>query len=326
MNTAQTVVEWYGPEVNPENIKVAWGWDNDKAHKPAHYELIYKDFLRMAERIKNPNLYSQKVTYDGFQILHFNTNTNQLFGTVRKWVWDPKSMQRQLMDLVFTMSRTELVIEYRGNNRPGVVIYRLCYDPGNFQNWRREHDGRQQWTLVQDSTPRQENVSAFPLEGKQFTRWLSRNLASVRTTLNSTSSDNLTWLIGTLDAWQVKDMGEADFEQLRVVAGAYNQVMDELGFNRLLPGFDTEQVHFTHEAVTRLMRALDPLTKPDTPALGHVWASKISDRKMLQVTLDPNDPNPIETVKFLVEEYRKERYPGTTMNVANRASKGPNWS
>lgn len=319
MNTGQVVEEWYGPEGVPTNVNVAWGWDNDKAHKPAHYEMLYQDFLSLAKRFKNPNLFSKKIDYNGFQILHFNTNTDQLYGTVRKWVWDPKSMQRQLMDLVFTMSRTELVIEYRGNNRPGTITYRLSFDPGNLksygdqQNWQRHHDGRMHWVLVQDTTPRPISNNSFPLEGKQFVKWLSRNIASVNCRLNGTSSANLTWLLGVLNCWQAKDvMGSDDFEQLRAVAKAYDEVMHELGLSQYLE----------LRTVVRLLRALESLTKADTPKPGIIWAEELKG-KMIQVTLDPDDPNPSETVAFLVEEYRKERFPGVAMDVIDRISKGP---
>lgn len=323
MNTEEN--EGFEPIPAAANVNVAWGWDNDKAHKPAHYEMVYKDFQHLASRFDSANLYSQKIESNGFQVLHFNTNTNQLFGTVRKWVWDPKSMQRQLMDLVFTMSRTELVIEYRGNNRPGTITYRLSFDPGNLkscgneQNWQRHHDGRMHWVLVQDTTPRPIANNSFPLEGKQFVKWLSRNISSVNCRLNGKSSANLTWLLGVLGCWQAKDVMDInDFEQLRKVAKAYDEVMLELGLSQSLE----------LRTIVRLFGALEPLTKADTSKPGVIWAEEVKG-KMIKVSLDPDDPNPAETVAFLLEEYRKdpkERFPGMTMNVVDRASKGPNWS
>lgn len=323
MNT-EVVHEYYGPEVNPVNVNVAWGWDNDKAHKPAHYEMVYKDFQHMAKRFNNPNLYSRKVAYDGFQILHFNTNTDQLFGTVRKWVWDPKSMQRQLMDLVFTMSRTELVIEYRGNNRPGVVIYRLCYDAARSL---REGEPLTRWALISDTTARTKNDVGFPLGGKEFVKSLLRDILHPQTMLDLDSAENFNWLVGVLNAWRAVDVIEGDnLQHLRMVHFAFNQVMNELCIARKDPGSDKSAIVFSREAVSNLLLALEPLTQPDTPPPGKLWAQQI-DRNMISIKLDPDDPNPTATVSFLVDEYRRQRrYPGVTMNVVDRASKGPNWS
>lgn len=318
MNTEEN--EGFEPIEKPTRIHLAWGWDNDKAHKPAHYELIWLNFQTAAEQFPNTNLTAQKVDYDGFQILHYNKNTQQLFGTVRKWVWDPHSMKRQLLDLVFTKSRTELVIEYRGNNRPGTVVYRLCYAPGNINAYGGAYLGRMEWMMVQDTTARPLRTDAFPLEGKQFTKWLARAYASVRTTLKSDSAENLTWLLGALDAWQVKDViEEADFPQLRLVAVAHEEAINELALARRLAGEEKVRVHFSREVVTRLLYALEPLTKPGTPSLGKTWARQVGG-KILHITLDPNDPNPIATVSFLIDEYRGRKFPGVVMDVKSKGT------
>lgn len=206
-----------------------------------------------------------------------------------------------LMRAYVTEHRITVVDRRNSHHVPATREFCRYYDIGGQLKWRPVYTTQPRYPtyLAHDS---------FPHTGAELTRELSQALEQCnRNDQNEYDIDRRNNLRDALFSWLIKD--SFDKEDFR-------KTIDSLSMLQHVFIRGSTRTEFVTDA---LKQALDHLTLPDSTPLSELWQNHYTpyakalyqlqqagvNRKVLSIQLSEDDPDPLQTVKFMLEEYAK---------------------